>query len=649
MSENDTLPKLLLEHARLRGDRPAYREKDLGIWQTWSWSKTEKEIRNLSCGLKQLGFERGDKLAIIGDNRPCLYWAIMAAQCLGGIPVPLYQDSVAQEMKYVLTNADIRFAVVENQEQTDKLLEIREDCPKLETIIYEDTRGMNAYQQEFLHCFADVQQAGKEFDQQNNDFFETSIAQVSKSDISIILYTSGTTGVPKGVVLSQDNLIQASRSSADFDHLTSDEEVLAYLPMAWVGDNVFSIGQAYVRGFCVNCPENRDTVLNDLKEIGPTYYFAPPAVFESILTRVMIRMEDAGWIKRKMFNYFMEHSRNVGTDILDKKPVSLMDRLIYALGSLLVYEPLKNNLGFTRLKLAYTAGEAIGPEIFTFFRSLGINIKQLYGQTEATVFVCIQPDGEVMADTVGKAAPGVELKIADDGEVFYRSAGVFQEYFKNPEATAKTKSEEGWVATGDAGILQENGHLMIIDRAKDVGKMKDGTLFAPKYLENKLKFFPFIKEVVTFGKDMDFASAFVCIDMEAVGNWAERRNLAYSGYTDLASRDEIYDLIYECVESVNVDLARDDKLRGSQILRFLILHKELDADDGELTRTRKVRRNIISERYQPLIDALLDESKTHCSIETEMTFEDGRKGTVEADLRIMNLQKINTPVHAKAA
>ena len=347
------------------------------------------------------------------------------------------------------------------------------------------------------------------------------------------------------MVLSQDNLIQASRSSADFDHLTSDEEVLAYLPMAWVGDNVFSIGQAYVRGFCVNCPENRDTVLNDLKEIGPTYYFAPPAVFESILTRVMIRMEDAGWIKRKMFNYFMEHSRNVGTDILDKKPVSLMDRLIYALGSLLVYEPLKNNLGFTRLKLAYTAGEAIGPEIFTFFRSLGINIKQLYGQTEATVFVCIQPDGEVMADTVGKAAPGVELKIADDGEVFYRSAGVFQEYFKNPEATAKTKSEEGWVATGDAGILQENGHLMIIDRAKDVGKMKDGTLFAPKYLENKLKFFPFIKEVVTFGKDMDFASAFICIDMEAVGNWAERRNLAYSGYTDLASRDEIYDLIYE--------------------------------------------------------------------------------------------------------
>jgi len=524
-----------------------------------------------------------------------------------------------------------------------------EDCTKLETLIYEDPRGMNSYQHEFLHRFAEVQQLGERYDEQHKDFFENSIQEVSRSDTSIILYTSGTTGVPKGVVLSQDNLVQTSRISADFDQLTSDEEVLAYLPMAWVGDNVFSIGQAYVRGFCVNCPENRDTVLNDLKEIGPTYYFAPPAIFESLLTRVMIRMEDAGWMKRKMFNYFMEHSRRVGTDILDRKPVSFIDRMIYALGSLMVYEPLKNNLGFTRLKLAYTAGEAIGPEIFTFFRSLGINIKQLYGQTEATVFICVQPDGEVMADTVGKIAPGVELKIADDGEVFYRSPGVFQEYFNNPEATSKTKSEDGWVATGDAGILQDNGHLMIIDRAKDVGKMKDGTLFAPKYLENKLKFFPFIKEVVTFGKDFDFVSAFICIDIEAVGNWAERQNLAYSGYTDLASRDEIYDLVYECVESVNVDLARDDKLRGSQILRFLILHKELDADDGELTRTRKVRRNIVAERYQPLIDALQDESQKQCSIETEMTFEDGRKGTVEADLKIMNVQKISTPVHAKAA
>ena len=649
MSEADTLPKFLLEHARDRADQPAYREKDLGIWQTWNWAQTEKEIRYLACGLKQLGYERGDKLAVIGDNRPCLYWAIMAAQCLGGIPVPLYQDSVAQEMKFVLANAEVRFAVVENQEQADKVLEILEDCPKLETLIYKDPRGMNSYQHEFLHRFAEVQQLGERYDEQHKDFFENSIQEVSRSDTSIILYTSGTTGVPKGVVLSQDNLVQTSRISADFDQLTSDEEVLAYLPMAWVGDNVFSIGQAYVRGFCVNCPENRDTVLNDLKEIGPTYYFAPPAIFESLLTRVMIRMEDAGWMKRKMFNYFMEHSRRVGTDILDRKPVSFIDRMIYALGSLMVYEPLKNNLGFTRLKLAYTAGEAIGPEIFTFFRSLGINIKQLYGQTEATVFICVQPDGEVMADTVGKMAPGVELKIADDGEVFYRSPGVFQEYFNNPEATSKTKSEDGWVATGDAGILQDNGHLMIIDRAKDVGKMKDGTLFAPKYLENKLKFFPFIKEVVTFGKDFDFVSAFICIDIEAVGNWAERQNLAYSGYTDLASRDEIYDLVYECVESVNVDLARDDKLRGSQILRFLILHKELDADDGELTRTRKVRRNIVAERYQALIDALQDESQKQCSIETEMTFEDGRKGTVEADLKIMNVQKISTPVHAKAA
>ena len=638
MSENDTLPKLLLEHARLRGDRPAYREKDLGIWQTWSWSETEKEIRNLSCGLKQLGFERGDKLAIIGDNRPCLYWAIMAAQCLGGIPVPLYQDSVAQEMKYVLDNADIRFAVVENQEQTDKLLEIREDCPKLETIIYEDTRGMNAYQQEFLHCFADVQQAGKEFDQQNKDFFETSIAQVSNSDTSIILYTSGTTGVPKGVVLSQDNLIQASRSSADFDHLSSDEEVLAYLPMAWVGDNVFSIGQAYVRGFCVNCPENRDTVLNDLKEIGPTYYFAPPAVFESILTRVMIRMEDAGWIKRKMFNYFMEHSRNVGTDILDKKPVSLMDRLIYALGSLLVYEPLKNNLGFTRLKLAYTAGEAIGPDIFNFFRALGINVKQIYGMTEGAVFVTIQPSDQVRADTVGVPVPGVELKIADNGEVVFRSPGIFKEYFKNAEATEEAKAG-GWFHTGDAGVMEPDGHLKIIDRAKDVGKLTDGSLFAPKYIENKLKFFPFIKEAVAVGDGHDYVAAMINIDLQAVGNWAERNNIAYSSYQELAGNDEVYATIQAHVEEVNASLAADEMLAGCQVSRFLVLHKELDADDGELTRTRKVRRNVIEDKFKDLIDAMYG-GKDEIFTETEVTYEDGSKGSISATLEIRDAKCI---------
>ena len=645
----DTIPKLLLDHARRRGNSPANRHKDLGFWQSWTWSEVAEEVRNLACGLAKLGFKRGDKLAVIGDNRPRLYWSMVAAQALGGIPVPLYQDSVAEEMVYVLENSDAKFAIVQNQEQTDKLLEIKDRLPHLEYICYEEPRGMRDYTQEFVFYYKDVQQTGRAFHGENPDYFLQELEQGQGSDISIFLYTSGTTGKPKGVVLTADNLIITARNSIDFDNLTSDEEVLAYLPMAWVGDNIFSLAQAYVIGFCVNCPENPETVMTDLKEIGPTYYFAPPAIYETVLTKVMIRMEDAGKIKRSMFNYFMELAKSVGIRILDGKAVSFSEKLLYSIGQILVYGPLRNNLGLSRTRLAYTAGEAIGPEIFEFFRSLGINIKQLYGQTEASVFICAQPDGQVKADTVGTAYPGVELRLADNNEVFYRSPGVFHSYYKNPESTADTKDAEGWVATGDAGFFDEDGHLKIIDRAKDVGRMTDGSMFAPKYIENKLKFFPFIKEAVAFGDEKDYATAFICIDIEAVGNWAERRNLAYSGYTDLSARDEVYDILQECVESVNADLARDEKLSGSQIKRYLLLHKELDADDGELTRTRKVRRRIVAEKYAVLITALDDPQQTHCEIDSQMTFEDGRTGNVHADLQIRESVSIKSHVHTLAA
>ena len=645
----DTIPKLLLDHAKKRADRPANRLKDLGIWQTWTWFDVAEEVRNLACGLAKIGFQRGDKLAVIGDNRPRLYWSMVAVQALGGIPVPLYQDSVAEEMVYVLENADVKYAIVQNQEQTDKLLEIKDRLPLLEQICYEEPRGMRDYTQEFIHYYKDIQEKGSIFHSENPDFFLHEIEQGQGSDIAIFLYTSGTTGKPKGVVLTQENLLITSLNSLAFDNITGEEEVLAYLPMAWVGDNLFSFAQAYVAGFCVNCPEGPETVMTDLREIGPTYYFAPPAIYETVLTKVMIRMEDASKIKRSMFNYFMDLAKSVGIRILDGKSVSIAERALYGLGNLLVYGPLRNNLGLSRTRLAYTAGEAIGPEIFSFFRSLGINIKQLYGQTEATVFISAQPDGEVKSDTVGKVFPGVELRLADNNEVFYRSPGVFHSYYKNPESTADTKDAEGWVATGDAGFFDDDGHLKIIDRAKDVGRMTDGTMFAPKYIENKLKFFPFIKEAVTFGDGKDYASAFICIDIEAVGNWAERRNLAYSGYTDLSARDEVYDLLQECVESVNADLARDEKLSGSQIKRYLLLHKELDADDGELTRTRKVRRRIIAEKYAVLITALDDPQQTHCEIDSQMTFEDGRIGNVHADLQIRESARIKSHVHNLAA
>ena len=629
----DTFPKLLALNAHRFADRHAAREKEYGIWQAWTWSALEAEVRGLACGLAALGFERGDKLAILGKNRPRLYGAMCATQALGGVPVPMYQDSVAQELVFVLEHAGARFAIAEDQEQVDKLLEIKEQCPSLEFILYDNPRGMRHYDQPFLHAYASVQERGKTFRHSNPGFFDEQVARGNGGDIAIILYTSGTTGNPKGVILTQDNVLISARNAAEFDSLTVDDEVLAYLPMAWVGDNIFSFGQSYVTGFCVNCPESAETVMQDLKEIGPTYYFAPPAVFESLLTTVSIRIEDASAIKQTMYHYFMRHAKRVGTSILERRPVSATDRFLYWLGNLLIYGPLKNTLGFSRIRLAYTAGEAIGSEIFDFYRSLGINIKQLYGQTEASVFVTIQSDDEVRPDTVGRPAPQVELKIADSGEVLYRSPGVFQSYYKNEEATRETKTEDGWVHTGDAGLIDPDGHLRIIDRAKDVGKLNDGSMFAPKFIENKMKFFPYIAEAVTFGHERDYVSAFVNIDLDAVSNWAERNTIVYGSYQELAAHPRVYELVKGCIVQVNADLAGDLQLSSSQIRRFLVLHKELDADDGELTRTRKVRRRIIAERYAPLIDALYSDVEI-CHIDTDVIFEDGRRGQISADLRI---------------
>ncbi|MDH3639922.1 MAG: AMP-binding protein, partial [Gammaproteobacteria bacterium] len=635
MSEErlDTFPKLLLDRAQRYAQRPAIREKDYGIWQTWTWKEVEEEVHALACGLADLGFQRGDKLAIIGDNRPRLYWGMAAAQCLGGIPVPAYQDSAAEETKYILEHAGVRFVLAEDQEQVDKVLEIQGQCPVLEHVVFDDSRGMRHYDHTHLHDLEEIQECGRRYDDAHPNFFAEQIASGRGAHTAIILYTSGTTGRPKGVVLTHDNVLNTARNAAEAENLSQDEEVLAYLPMAWVGDHLFSYAQSYVTGFCVSCPESGATVMHDLREIGPTYFFAPPRIFENLLTTVMIRMEDAAKPKRKLFQYFMGVAQEVGADILDGKPVSLGKRMAYALGNVLVYGPLKNTMGMSRIRLAYTAGEAIGPDIFGFYRSLGINVKQLYGQTEAAVFVTIQPDGEVFPETVGKPAPGVEIKIDESGEVMYRGPGVFKEYYKNKEATVQAKTQDGWVLTGDAGFFDDHGHLKIIDRAKDVGRLKGGGMFAPKYIENKLKFFPHIKEAVAFGDERDYCTAMVNIDLEAVGSWAERNNVPYASYQELAARPEVYQLIQQSVEQVNHDIAMDPELADSQIRRFLILHKELDADDGELTRTRKVRRGHIAEKYRALVNALYGDQSS-CYIETEVTYEDGRTGKITGDLEI---------------
>ena len=641
----DTFPKMLMAHARLRSDRPAMREKDYGIWQSWSWGEVAAEVAALAGGLAALGFQRGDKLAIIGDNRPRLYWAIAATQALGGVPVPVYQDSIAEEMAYVLDHAEVRFAIVEDQEQVDKVVLVKERCPLLETVIFCDPRGLRHYPQPYLHAYDRVREAGRAWLRERPDFLAAEIARGHGADTAIILYTSGTTGRPKGVVLSFDNLIATARAAIDFEGLSDKEEVLAYLPMAWIGEHIFSYVQAYCAGFCVSCPESGATAMTDLRELGPSYLFAPPRIFETILTQVMIRMEDAGWLKRRLFHYFLGVAKRAGPALLDRRPVKWRDRVLYRLGDLFVYAPLKNALGLSRVRVAYTAGEAIGPDLFLFYRSLGINLKQLYGMTESSVFLCIQRDGEAKPETVGTPIPGVEIRIAEGGEVLFRSPGAFQCYYKNPDATAEAKGADDWVHTGDAGFFDADRQLTIVDRARDVGTLAGGALFAPKFIENKLKFFPYIKEAVAFGDGRDFVAAFINIDLEAVGNWAERRSLAYASYQELAANPLVYDLIEGCIEEANRDLAAEPNLAPSQIRRFLILHKELDADDGELTRTRKVRRRIIAERYKSLVEALYSGAETG-HIESEVTFEDGRRGTMRAELAIRDIAIAPVPRRA---
>jgi len=629
----DTMVKLLLRNAETRAQHTAYREKDYGIWQSWTWRQAADEVRAFACGLAALGLRRGDKVALIGSNRPQLYWAFDALQSFGGVAVPLYADSVAEEMRFVLEHAEARFAICEDQEQVDKVLSQKPHLPNLAAIVYCNLRGLRHYDQAFLHDLVTVQRQGRDYDKQHPGAFDAAVAQGKGNDVGLIAYTSGTTGNPKGVMLTYDGMIRSARLSCAAEGVREDEEMLAYLPLAWAGDHFFSVAQHHWAGFALNCPESSDTVMLDLKDIGPTHFIAPPPIFESFLTQIHVRIADAGWLKRKAFEYFLAVAGRSGVALLEGRPVGPLDRLWLALGEFTIYGPLKSNLGLSRIRRAYTGGASLGDEVFDFYRGIGINLKQLYGQTECFAYCTLQRDGDVRSDTVGPPCPEVEIRIANDGEVLYRSPGNFVGYYKQDNLTREALEPDGWVHTGDAGFVDERGHVKIIDRAKDVGKLKDGTLFAPQYIENKLKFFSYVKEAVAHGLDREFVGCFVIIDLQAVGNWAEKQGLTYASYQHLASLAPVRELIKGCIEQVNRALAKDRALVGSQIKRFLLLHKELDADDGELTRTRKVRRRIIAERYKPLIDALYSGAR-QASVESQVRFEDGRVGLLHADLEV---------------
>jgi long-chain acyl-CoA synthetase len=631
------LPALLL-HRQTRGERRrvAIREKDFGIWQSYTWEDYWHRVRMIAAGLASLGFKRGDVLGIIGDNRPRLYWSEVAVMCLGGVPVPLYQDAIEKELEFIIEHSAAKFIVAEDQEQVDKMLTLRDKVEGIELVIYDDPKGMRNYKEDFILSLDEVLKRGEEFETEHPGYVEREIEKVKPEDIALIAYTSGTTGNPKGVVLTHANLLTNARSLSSMeDHVPSDQ-VMAYLPMAWIGDGVLSIAMFLNTGFTVNCPEDPSTVMRDMREIGPTLLICPPRIWENILSTVQVKMDDAWWPIRKLYDYFMEKAVECAKLESSKQPIPAGLRLLRAVGRVLVTGPLRDNLGLGKVRYAYTAGAALGPEVFRFYRAIGVNLKQIYGLTETSAMCTYQPDDDVKLDTVGMPCVGVEIRIGDKGEVMIKSPGVFQGYYKNPEATEEAL-EEGWLHTGDAGIIDKDGHLKIIDRAKDVSTMATGTIFAPQYIENKLKFSQYIKEAVTIGQDKDYVAAMINIDPETVGNWAEKRGIGFTSYTDLSQKPEIYELIYREVKRVNESLFEEEALRGARIRRFLILHKELDPDDAEITRTRKIRRGFIAKKYEDLISALYSD-RDKVDVKAIITYEDGRTADIRATLAIRDVE-----------
>ena len=636
MPEATTLARMLRRNARDLRDRPAIREKDRGIWQTWTWGQYYEQVRDFALGLVALGFKRGERLSVIGDNRPRLYWAQVAAQCLGGVPVPVYQDSIAKELAFVWNHAECSVIVAEDQEQVDKVLGLRDQLPALRLVVYDDPRGLVHYKHEWLRSYQEVQELGRAFAARHPHDFDAEIEKGKPEDVAIICYTSGTTGNPKGVMLTNTNAIGIADAFRRAEDVRADDDALAYLPMAWAGDAAYTLFLSLVVGFCSNCPESPETVQRDLRELGPTTVLAPPRIWENMLTGVQVKAADAPALKRWVFERFRAAAERAEILRSDGKPIPLGLRLACMLGNVLVYTPIRDQLGLRRARWALTGGAPLGPDTFRFFRSIGVNLKQVYGSTETTGLVSLQPSAEANPTTAGRPCPGIEVKIADRGEVLVRGPVIFKGYLKNEEATREVIDPEGWFRTGDAGFMDPRGHLVIIDRAKDVGALRDGTPFAPQFIENKLKFSPFIREAVAFGNEYPFVSAMVAIDLNTVGNWAERRGIPYTSYLDLSQKPEVCDLIREEIRKGNETLPASTRIR-----RFLLLTKDLEADDAEMTRTRKVRRKFVAEKYASVIDAFYAGGHA-VELEASITYEDGRTAIMKSHVRVEDVEAETT-------
>jgi long-chain acyl-CoA synthetase len=627
----DTFPKLLVRKAGELGPKTALREKEFGIWQSTSWQQYHDHVRDFSLGLIGLGLERGDKVAIVGNNRPEWVYAELAAQGAGATSVGIYQDSTLNEVAYVIDHSEAVFVVAEDQEQVDKILDIVEKLPKVKNIIYTDPRGMRSYKHPALISFPAVEEKGRELARQQPNLWMENVCAGRADDVAIICYTSGTTGFPKGAMLTFRNLLTMADNLNQVDAKLPGDEFVSFLPLAWIGEQMMCMSSGLTIGFTINFPEEPATVMEDIREIGPHIMFAPPRVWENITSTVQVRIMDTTRLKRLLYNLSMPVGQKIADLRFKKQPITLPWKIAYTLAYWTTFRALKDRLGFTNIRTCSTGGAALGPDVFRFFHALGVPLKQIYGQTEISGISCIHTDNDIQFHTVGKPIPGTELKISKSGEILSRSSSVFVGYFKNEAATQDTLSE-GWLHSGDAGYLTDDGHLIVIDRIKDVMQLADGTQYSPQFIENRLKFSPYIKEAVVVGKSRPYLTAMLCIDMGVVGKWAEGRKISYTTYTDLSAKPEVYDLVHREVDQVNQTLPAAAKIK-----KFVLLYKELDADDEELTRTRKVRRVFVEERYKEVLSALYGASQ-QVPIDTVIKFQDGKTTRIQTTLQVRELK-----------